>query len=360
MLDRGTQKRGAEEISAEIEEMAGSVNGFSGRNSIGAELSVLSRHFGRGMNLLADVVRHPAFAPDEVEKVRKDILAAIQRQDDQLSRRTGNLFRKTLYKTHPYRMRLIGEVGTVSRFSSEDLTQAYADVLNPEGMVIAVVGDVSRGEAIEKVEELFGSLEKRSRPHPVILQELLQEKVRERIETVDRRQAHMILGFLGTTVTSDDRYPLMVLSNVLAGQGGRLCRELRDKQSLAYAVTSFSQEGIDPGFFATYIGCSPEKLDAARQGILMELARVRDERISESEMKRSRQNLIGSFEIALQTNGAMASTMVFDELYGNGFDAYKEYARKIEKVSAKAVQKIANKYLDPTRYSVAIVKPEGK
>jgi len=357
MLDRGTKRRSAEEIAAEIEEMAGSVSGFSGRNSIGAELSVLSRHFGRGMALLADIVRHPVFAPDEVEKVRKDILAAIQRQKDLLSRRVGNLFRKTLYKTHPYRMRLIGEVETVRRFSSEDLKRTYAGILNPEEMVIAVVGDVSRGEAVEKVKELFGSMERISRPRPTVLQEVPQEKIRERIETVDRRQAHMILGFLGTTVTSDDRYPLMVLSNVLAGQGGRLFRELRDKESLAYVVTSFSREGIDPGFFATYIGCSPEKLGAARQGILKELARVRDERIPENEMKRARENLIGSFEIELQTNGAMASTMVFDELYGNGFDAYKKYARAIGKVTAKDVRKVAKKYLNLSKYSVAIVKP---
>ncbi|NOY52584.1 MAG: insulinase family protein [Deltaproteobacteria bacterium] len=357
MLDRGTKKRSADEIATEIEEMAGSVSGFSGRNSIGAQLSVLSRHFGQGMNLLADLVRHPAFAPDEVEKTRKDILAAIVHEDDQLSRRVGNLFRKTLYKTHPYRMRLIGKMATVSRFTPAELRETYRHVLNPAQMVIAVVGDVSREEAEAKVRELFGTMKKIAPVQPHILQEVPQEKIRESVERVNRQQAHMILGFLGTTVTSGDRYPLMILSNVLAGQGGRLFRDLRDKESLAYVVTAFSQEGVDPGFFAAYIACSPEKLDAARAGILKELARVRDQRIPENEMKRARENLIGSFEIGLQTNESIASTMVFDELYGNGFDAYKEFARKIEKVTAKDVQKVAERYLDLTRYSVALVKP---
>jgi len=357
MLDRGTRKRSADEIAAEIEEMAGSVSGFSGRNSIGTNLSILSRHFGRGMDLLADMTLHPAFPPDEVEKARKDILAAIAREDDQLSRRVGNLFRKTLYKTHPYRMRLIGEIATVSRFTPEDLKRAYARILNPKEMVIAVVGDVSREEAYAKVRALFGSMKKIAPVEPRILQEVPQEKIRESVEHVDRAQAHMILGFPGTTVTSEDRYPLMVLSNVLAGQGGRLFRDLRDKESLAYVVTAFSQEGIDPGFFAAYIGCSPEKLDAARKGILSELERVRKEPVSKSEMERARENLIGGFEIGLQTNGAMAATMAFDELYGNGFDAYQGYAGKIGKVTAKDVQRIAKKYIHLDRYSVAIVKP---
>ena len=359
MLDRGTEKRSAEEISAEIEDMAGSVSGFSGRNSFGAELDILSRHFTRGMQLLADLALNPSFDPDEMEKVRKDTLAAIKQQDNLPFRRAANLFRKTLYLKHPYRFRLIGEEETVMRFSHADLKSTYLQSISPDHMVISIVGDITEKDAVSTVKDLFGEMEERNIKEPIIPQEPHQEKVRESVDYVERRQAHLILGVLGTTVTSDDRYPLEVLSNVLAGQGGRLFRELRDKKSLAYSVTSFSQEGVDPGFFAAYIGCSPEKLDEAREGILAELQRIREERVSEQEMERARRNLIGEFEIGLQTNGAMASTIIFDELYGNGYDAYQKYAERIDKVTAKDVQKAANKYIDLSRYSVAVVTPEG-
>jgi zinc protease len=358
MLDRGTAKRTAEEIAAEIEDMAGGLSGFSGRNSFGADLEILSRHFSRGLSLLADVVLAPSFDPVELEKVRKDILAAIKQEDDVLSRRAGNLFRRMLFKVHPYRLRLLGEPETVEHFTSEDLMNTYTASVSPEGMVIAVVGDVSAKTAREKVEAMFGMMEQRSAVSPVIPREIPSQLPREGVENVERQQAHMILGFPGTTVSSRERYPLSVLSNILAGQGGRLFTELRDKKSLAYAVTAFSQEGLDPGYVATYIACSPEKLEEAKSGILHELQRIRSERVPEEEMERAKRNLVGTFEIQLQTNSAMASAMVFDELYGNGYDNYQKYAKMIEKVGPKDVQKIARKYLDLSRYVLAVVEPQ--
>jgi len=357
MLDRGTTRRTAEEISTAIEEMAGSLSGFSGRNSFGADLTILSRSFSRGMDLLADVVLHPSFDPSETEKVRKDILAAIRQEDDRLFRRVANLFRKTLYTSHPYRLRLLGEKKTVSRFSPDDLRKTYDDSISPDRMVIAVVGDIRKNEVIETVQRLFGGMKKRSIPVPSIPRETAQKTIRKNVEVVNRRQAHMIIGFQGTTVTSKDRFPLDVLSNVLAGQGGRLFIDLRDKKSLAYVVTAFSQEGVDPGFFAAYIGCSPEKLDEARKEILAELRRIREEKVSGKELKRSKTNLIGTFEIGLQTNSDMASVMSLDELYGNGYDAYRHYADRIGKVTADDVLRVARKYLDLTRYSMAVVRP---
>ncbi len=357
MMDRGTARRSAEEISAEIEDMAGSVNGFSGRNSFGAELSTLSRHFTKGIQLLADLVLHPAFDPEEIEKVRKDIVAAIKQQEDVLSQRAGNLFRKTLFKTHPYRLRVIGEEETVMGFTHVDLNTKYFQSISPDSMVISIVGDITEKDAVSSVEKLFGGMKNRSIVAPEIPKEVPQEEVRESVEFADRRQAHMILGFLGTTVTSPDRYPLEVLNNVLAGQGGRLFMELRDKKSLAYVVTSFSQEGVDPGYFAAYIGCSPEKLEEGKAGILAELLRIQEEKVPDGEMERSKRNLIGRFDIALQTNDSMASTLVFNELYGNGYDAYLKYSENIEKVTARDVQRIAKKYLDLSRYSLGVVKP---
>ncbi|MDX1763366.1 MAG: insulinase family protein, partial [bacterium] len=358
MLDRGTSKRTAEEISAEIEDMAGGLSGFAGRNSFGADLEVLSRHFGRGMNLLADVILNPAFTTEEANKVREDILAAIKQEDDVLSKRTGNLFRRLLFKVHPYRLRQLGDPETVKAMTREMLRQTYRDSVSPQGMVIAVVGDVTSESVVSKVEALFGAMEKRPLVVPAVPQEGPVTMSREGIEIAERQQAHMVLGFPGTTVSSQDRYPLSVMANVLAGQGGRLFTELRDKKSLAYVVTAFAQNGMDPGYVATYIACSPSKLEEAKAGMMTELRRIREEEVPAGEMERAKQNLIGSFEIELQTNGAMASVMAFDELYGNGFDAYLNYADRIENVSAKDVRKVAREYLDLDRYVLSVVKPE--
>src|SRR6185312_12439887 len=100
------------------------------------------------------------------------------------------------------------------------------------------------------------------------------------------------------------RHALEVLSTVLAGQGGRLFIELRDKRSMAYSVSSFSLEGLDPGYFAVYMGTSPEKVKDACAGIRVELEKVKAERLSDAELDRARSYLIGSHAIGLQKNAS--------------------------------------------------------
>src|SRR5205807_4587715 len=111
------------------------------------------------------------------------------------------------------------------------------------------------------------------------------------VKTLDKAQAHLVVGFPGARLSDQSRWPLEVLSAVLSGQGGRLFVELRDKKSLAYSVTSFSMEGLDPGYFAVYIGCGPAKTTDALNGIRHELRRVREDPVTAAELDRARTHL---------------------------------------------------------------------
>ncbi|MBL8954557.1 MAG: insulinase family protein, partial [Myxococcaceae bacterium] len=180
---------------------------------------------------------------------------------------------------------------------------------------------------------------------------------REKKTTLQKAQTHLVLGFPGARVTDVWRRPLDVLSTVLSGQSGRLFLELRDKLSLAYSVSSMSVEGIDPGYFAVYIGTSPEKVDTALAGMKRELQRLRDERVSDAELARAKEHLIGVHEIGLQRNGARAATMALDALYGLGAEAYLKYAEEIAAVDAKAIQDVARRVLDFERSALSVVGP---
>jgi zinc protease len=146
---------------------------------------------------------------------------------------------------------------------------------------------------------------------------------------------------------------------VLSGQGGRLFVELRDKRSLAYSVTSFSVEGLDPGYFAVYIGCGPGKVQEALDGIRNELRRVREDPIRAAELERARTHLIGTHAISLQRNSARAAVYAFDECYGLGADASSKYAERVSAVRADDVLAAAQKVLSPAREVIALVAPDG-
>jgi zinc protease len=138
---------------------------------------------------------------------------------------------------------------------------------------------------------------------------------------------------------------------------GRLFNRLRDKQSLAYSVYAFNEEGMDPGFFGVYIGTAPEKEKAARDGLVRELQLVRDQPISADELQRAQQVLIGDFEIGLQRYRNQAARYALDELYGLGFRYSDLYADKIADVTAKSAQDAARKYIVLNSAVTAVVRP---
>ena len=174
---------------------------------------------------------------------------------------------------------------------------------------------------------------------------------------LQKAQSHLVLGFPGARVTDEWKRPLEVLSTLLSGQSGRLFLELRDKQSLCYSVSSMTLEGVDPGYFAVYIGTSPEKVDQALAGIRLELSKVRDAKVSVAELDRAQQHLMGVHEVGLQRNGARAGVMALDSAYGLGADRYLRYAEEIQAVTPEQVLAVAARVIDFEKSALVVVGP---
>ncbi|MDO8643893.1 MAG: insulinase family protein, partial [bacterium] len=217
--------------------------------------------------------------------------------------------------------------------------------------------DFNSEEIKERLGEKLSQLPQRHSPFPKLARPEPLKELKEIITRRDKKQAHIVFGFLGTTVKSEDKYPLEVLNNVLAGQGGRLFLELRDKKGLAYAISSQAVEGIEPGFFAVYMGTDPKKLDEALSGIRRELKKISTDLISADELDRSKNYIVGNYELDLQRNGAVASFLASDTLFGLGVKELHEYPEKIRKVTRAQVLEAAQKYLTQERAVLSVIKP---
>ncbi len=357
MLTKGTEARSALDIAREVESIAGSIQGFSGHNTFGLSGYFLSHLFDKGMELIADIIMHPAFDEGELEKVRNIILAEIRMQDDNLVRFALRIFNQNLFQTHPYGMNILGTEDTVNRLARSDLIDFYRKFAIPQNMVLAIVGNVDTDRVVERVKELFEGLEGESFSPPEIETQAPPETVRATSVIKQREQVHVVLGFLGTTFSEEDRYPLEVLNAVLSGQGGRLFTNLRDVKSLAYGVTSFLRPGLDRGSFGVYIATSPEKLDEAVDGIKGELMSIAKDGVSEEELSRAKRYIIGTYEIGLQTNSDQAFDLAHNERYGLGYNFGRRYVEAIENVSVKDVLRVAQKYIQLDRYTLVTVGP---
>ena len=166
-----------------------------------------------------------------------------------------------------------------------------------------------------------------------------------------------MIGFRGVSVDDEDRFALEVISQLLAGQSGRLFLELRDKQGLAYSVTATSVEGLAPGYFAVYIATAPEKLAAARAGLLDQLRRLLD--ASRRPTPSSRPRAATWSATSRSTASATRCTPprpACNALYGLGAAASRAYPERIRAVSGKDVLRVAQRIVDLDAYTEAVVR----
>ncbi len=355
---KGTNLHNAQALSEIIDDMGAEVHGFSGQNSFGLKAKFTSDTFKRGVALLMEMLLSPSFPEKEIEKLKPQILASLKRQDDYIPSVAIREFRKLLFSPHPYGMNVLGTPENVMRFSRQDVLSAYRNFAVPDRAIIAVVGDFDSHEIKNELSALLKGWVNQSNsflPSPPSPSVLTAPKV-VNIHR-DIQQENIVLGFMGTSVSDRDRYPMEVLNAILAGQGGRLFKDLRDKESLAYSVTSFLNFGVDYGFIAAYIACSPEKKKKAQEELWRELYRIQEQPPAAAEIQRAKNWIIGRYEISLQTPGAKAMDMAINTMLGLGYNFSEKYPEFIRKVTPKDVSMVARKYFNSQAYVLLSVGP---
>ena len=355
---RGTQAHGAAEFARRVESLASDVDAFAGRSSCGVTLDCPAASFDGVFALFADALLTPAFAEEEIERERRDTLAALARREDRLGVRAFDLFTSAHWEHHPYRLPLPGTPETVKRFGREELVAHHERIVRADNLVIAVAGDVDPDETAALVQRRFAELAGGSEVEAGLpAREPAPRTIRSAVEHKDRAQAHLVIGFRGLDVHDPDRHVLEVLCQILSGQGGRLFLELRDRQGLAYSVGATNVEGLAPGFFAVSIATAPEKLDEAQSGILSELRRVLDAPPPPAELERARRYLLGSFAIDRQRSSTRALQLALDLRYGLHGDFDVEYPERIRAVGAEDVLRMARRVIDLDAYTLAAIRP---
>jgi zinc protease len=360
VITRGCGERDADEFAAEVDRLAGGIAGVGGRNSFGLRAEWLARDWEAGLDLLADCVLAPRFDQAEVERQRGLLLDDLAARAGSGSHQAFRLFAETLYGRHPYHLDTLGSPDAVADLTARKVARFYKDHFPASGMTLAIVGDVDPTAVIEKVRARFGGAPKRKAAAPKIPRATFDGRAagdREVYRYLPREQAHVVIGFPGATVASTDRFALEVLTSILGGQSGRLFAELRDRQALAYRVSAFSVDGLDPGYLAVYVSCAPEKVDAAVAAIRSEIDRLVADGVTDAEVDRAVRYLTGAHAVAMQRRSAIANALAFHEAYGLGWQSWARYAEDLATVDAGAVAKAARRYLDWDVAVTATVRP---
>ncbi|MDR3608057.1 MAG: pitrilysin family protein [Oligoflexia bacterium] len=340
------------DIASIFEGRAASVDGFSGRNSVGLQMTSLARDWDALSPLFTEILTRPAFPEDEVAHSRRVAEESLRGIEDHSSQLCSKLFLETLFEHHPYGRLTTGSLESLAGLNPEKIRAYHEAWVRPERLVISASGAIHRPsfnawlkELSDRVSEAAQKASARGK-FPKGLPDEPPLKAPRWIErSKGREQVHIIVGGLGTKLDSEDRYAMRILSTLLGGQSGRLFIELREKKSLAYTVAPVSFEGIERGYAGTYIACAPQKRVEAIEGIRSVLERLASQGPTAAEMKRAREFYLGRRAMDLQSDSSIAAHHGLESLYGLPYLDENQLIRKVEEVTAKDVQKACDRYL---------------
>ena len=360
VLAKGTEKRTAEEIVNQIESLGGSIGSDSGNNSLSVAVRVMKPDVSVGLELLSDVLLHPAFPEKEILLEKQFQIASLKAEDEEVTSTARNIMRAALYPGHPYSLRLNGTPETVRKLTRDQIVEFYHHYAVAKNGVIAVFGDVKATEVKALVEHLFAgmtpgeeALTKPPEPPP-----LPESKTVE--EHRNKAQAILMVAYRGADMFSPDRPVLELIDEACSDLGSRFFIRIRENMGLAYFVGSSQLLGLVPGPFAFYLGTSPQKLEAVQIELLDEIHLLAKNGLTEAELARAKEKAIGQQAIRNQSEDALAYSCALDELYGVGYNYYKGERAQLEAVTLDQAKQIAQKYFLDTPRVIAIVAPETR
>jgi len=318
------------------------------------EISLLStpENFKKSLEIFSEVMFFPTFPPEEVKKVREDIITRIQSIPDRSYDLTNREFAKAIFDKSPYSRPVLGETNTIENISRDDLPAFHKKVFVPSNVVLAVVGDFHKDKMEKELKAVFVGLLKGTPIELRIVDELPQEKKRIKTIPEEKTQVTFNLGRMGVAVTHPDYIPLKLVERIL---GSRLFFKYVYEQGMAYRMWTYLRPKMGSSPFTFEMGVSPENFEKAKEGILGEIKNLTENPISEKDLKIAKKNLLTNISFAQQTNSGKARYLAFYEMVGKGYGFLEGYFEVINQVTRERAGEVAKKYLNPDKNTLVVV-----
>lgn len=342
LIFKGTRKRKAWHILNRMENVGGDLNAYTNKEETVIYSAFLTEHFGRALELLADIVFHSTFPQNEIEKETEVIIDEIQSYEDTPSELIFDDFEDMIFRNHPLGRNILGRPDLLKKFRSEDAMAFTSRFYQPSNMVFFVLGDFNFQKIVRQVEKLLVDLplvtveNQRTIPPLYVPEQLVVHK--------ETHQAHVMIGSRGYNAYDDKRTALYLLNNILGGPGmnSRLNVSLRERRGLVYTVESNLTLYTDTGAFCIYFGTDPEDVDTCLKLTYKELKRMRDVKMTSSQLMAAKKQLIGQIGVASDNNENNALGMAKTFLHYNKYESSESVFRRIEALTAEGLLEVAN------------------
>ncbi len=338
MLFKGTGTRSAEDIAQAIDSVGGHLDAFTAKEYASYYIKVLDEHLPFAWDILADIVRHPALRPDDIEREKKVILEEIKMVEDTPDDLVHELFTQSLWSGHALGRPILGEPETVSAFNHQTLSDFFGRTYVAPNLLVVAVGNVEHQHVRDLVADSFGTLS----PMTAAAAQAAPRVVPQvQIRSKELEQSHICMGVGSYPQHHDDRYTSYVLNTVLGGSmSSRLFQNVREKRGLAYAVFSGLAAYRDTGSLTIYAGCANEAVGEVIDVVVDEVRGMKVT-LPEAELRRAKDHLKGSLMLSLESTSSRMSNLARQELYFDRQFSLDETLDGIERVTREDVLRVA-------------------
>jgi predicted Zn-dependent peptidase len=354
MLFKGTKNRSAEEIARSVDSIGGGLDAFTAKEMVSYNTKVLDEHLPLAFDVLADMVRNPLFRDEDIEKEKGVILEELKMEVDNPEYLLHDIFSSNFFKDHPLGKPIIGTKDTVRSFDRRMIHDYYRRYYSPSNILITAAGNLNHERLVALARQHFEDLPKNGTLGPDVAPVPHARLVFRNKTSLE--QTHLYMGVPAYPFSHELRFACYALNTLLGGgMSSRLFQNIREKQGLAYAVYSELAMYHDTGCMAIYAGTAVETAGQVVQSIVKELREIKQNLMPAEELRRTKDNLKGSFMLGLESTSSRMTNLARQELHFKRFFTLDEMIEKIEAVTAEQIREIAREFFQPKNITLAVL-----
>ena len=359
LLTKGTQTRDATKIAQEIESLGGSLDSAARWDFSFADVNVMSTKIQPAMDILADVVRHPTFKSEEVERLRQQNLDSFTLAMGDPGAVARMVAARVVFGDNPYGHPVSGTSESLTRITAADIAKMHSRYYRPDNAILVIGGDISAKDGVALATKYFGDWQKPTTPLPAMSAAMGNANAKAgRIVVIDKPdagQAAVYLARTGIDRKDPDFFRGIVSNSVLSGYSGRLNQEIRIKRGLSYGAASTLDARRDVGPFVAWAQTKNESGAQVADLMLSEIGRLSSAPPVDVELTPRKAVLIGNFSRNLETAHGLVAQVGSLALYGLRLDEINRYINNVQEVSPADIQKFGGSRLDAKTSNIIIV-----
>jgi predicted Zn-dependent peptidase len=354
MVFKGTKSRSALDIARQMDSIGGNMDAFTGKETICFNAKVLDEHLGVAVDVLSDVVLNPRFEPKDITREKGVILEEIKMDEDNPDYLVHEIFTQSFFNGHSLGKPILGTNDTVRGLDHASVLDFYAERFTPGNMVVSAAGSLQHDDFVGLVKDRFESLTPSKKKITDVAPVTAAKIVTRNKKSLE--QVQICLGVPSPHISHEARYVSYIMSTLLGGgMSSRLFQNIREEKGLVYSIYSDLNPYRDTGCMCVYAGTSAESAPKVVSEIMSEFRKLKDERISDDELRRVKDQLKGNLMLSLESSTARMSNLARQEMYFDRFFDLDEIIERVEAVSSDDIHDLANEMLQSEKVAVTVL-----